>query len=164
MWGLMYEPDVWTYNIQLGKYCLQWCVLHVSCKAFIEPQVIPPAHRYQVSKPLRHNIRLGSEAYSRSLFFPQTHRQTQLPDGRARVLWRRQLLVFPEKRTVCPPAGWSLWKWWVPSSPWLLPGSLGWLPSLTKQRGSTSGCVKRREKKEQLRGDKITSKCSCVLT
>lgn len=43
-----------TYNIKIRQHCLQWHVLHVSRKAFVEPQVVPPAHCNQVSKPLQY--------------------------------------------------------------------------------------------------------------
>lgn len=46
-----------TYNIHLGQNRLQWHVLHVGGEAFIEPQVIPPPHSHQVSKPLIHHDR-----------------------------------------------------------------------------------------------------------
>lgn len=94
--GFNNEPDMWTYNVQFGQHCLQWHVLHVSGKAFIEPQVIPPAHRYQISKPLQHNIRdrLGPDWSTFSVACK--HKGEQLPDGRVHELWRRRLLVFQE--------------------------------------------------------------------
>lgn len=66
-----YESDIWTHHIQLGQHCRQWHVLHVSGKAFVEPQVIPPAHSYQVSKPLWHNIRNNLAPASYSAFHSQ---------------------------------------------------------------------------------------------
>lgn len=79
----LYDAEGLTYNVQLGKNSLQRHVLHVCGEAFVEPQVIPPPHRYQVPKPLQVIItdRLG--AASLYLLLSHTNRQTQLPDERA---------------------------------------------------------------------------------
>ena len=149
MWEVIYNPDAKAYDVQLRQHLLQWHELHVGGEAFVEPQVVPPAHSHQVSKPLQHNIRDRSRpaSSSPSLLLSKPQRQTKLPDERAHAQWRKQPLVSPEGTTVCPQAGWSHGKWWVPSSPWLLPGSLGWLPSLAKRKNEHIGCVNSEEKK-----------------
>jgi len=39
-------------KIRLDMVCAD--ALNKSCKSFVEPQIIPPLHCYQIAKPLKH--------------------------------------------------------------------------------------------------------------
>lgn len=42
-----------TYNVKIGEAFLNGQILHVCCKSFIQPEIIPPAHGDQVPEPLK---------------------------------------------------------------------------------------------------------------
>lgn len=47
-----------TYHFEVRVGGLYWNVLHVSGKPLIEPDIVPPLHGHQVTKPLQEKLSL----------------------------------------------------------------------------------------------------------
>ena len=62
-----------THDVQQGVLLLQRHVLHVGSEALVQPQVVPPAHRHQVTEPLGGGRRVTSRTYTSSTSTRRTY-------------------------------------------------------------------------------------------